>query len=218
MSLIIKDLFYTYPKTKIPVINSLSAKFEEGTISAVTGANGCGKTTFVKNIVGILKPDSGEILIDGVNLAGQSIAQIAKKIGCVFQNPSSQIFCLSVADEVAYGLKNQGLLKEQIDYRVDYYLEYFELYKHKNDFPFDLSQGEKQRLVLAAVLAMQPKYIILDEPTTGLDRYRSQLLGKYLQKISNDGCGIIFVSHDTAFVKRYAQNHYKMENGIFGVV
>lgn len=190
------------------ILQDFSAEFPVGEITAVTGKNGTGKTTLAKLIVGILKPQSGKILVDGENISGESLAQRGMRIGYVMQNPERQIFSETVVEEMRYGLKNLNLPEEEIQGRVDAYLEFFGLSHHKESFPFILSHGEKQRLVLAAILAMKPKYLILDEPTASLDQKRKTVLGEYLKKMD---CGIIVISHDKAFINTYCTNTIKME-------
>jgi energy-coupling factor transport system ATP-binding protein len=142
-----------------------------------------------------------------------SLAEIGRQVACVFQNPAQQVFCTTVEEEVAFGLKNMGLDREEIETRISSYLEYFELTEYRKTFPQSLSQGEKQRLMLAAVLAMHPRFLILDEPTTGLDIYRRKLLGDYLLRIREDGYGVIIISHQFKFIDTYADRVLHLEEG-----
>jgi len=212
MSLNIHQLGYTYPGSRKAILHNVNIDFRSGEIVALTGDNGCGKTTLTKLLVGILKPKEGCICLDGNDIALMSLAEIGRRVGYVFQNPSQQIFCPTVEDEIAYGLKNMGLGGEEIEKRISYYLDYFELSTYRQTFPLSLSQGEKQRLMLAAILAMHPRYVILDEPTTGLDIYRRKLLGDYLLRIKTDGYGVIFVSHQSKFMETYADRIIRIEN------
>ncbi len=208
-----QNLSYTYPGSRQEILHDLNLCFRPGEIVALTGDNGCGKTTLIKLLVGILRPNVGRICLGDQDMAALSLAEIGRQIGYVFQNPAQQIFCTSVEKEIAYGLKNMGLAREEIASRVSYYLDYFELSAYRQTFPLSLSQGEKQRLMLAAVLAMQPHYVILDEPTTGLDIYRRQLLGDYLLQLKKDGYGVIFVSHQVQFIESYADRVIGLEDG-----
>jgi len=220
MTLKAENITFSYnskgKKTKVsnPVLAHFSAEFEREQIVAVTGPNGCGKTTFGKVLIGILKQQEGIVRIDGINTKEMNLTQIGKKVGYAMQNPMQQIFCASVTDEVEYGLKNLDLPIEEIVTRRDYYLSYFQIEQYKDQFPFLLSQGEKQRLVLAAVLAMRPNYLILDEPTASLDSYRKKLLGEYLRRIVGElRCGIILISHDRAFISKYTDREINMQAG-----
>lgn len=208
MSLQVKNLTFEYKRSNKKVLDNFSAEFPFGAITAVTGRNGTGKTTLAKLITGILKPDSGSISVDGEDITGYSLAERGRLIGYVMQNPERQIFSTTVEEEMRYGLLNLGLSEDEIEKRVDEYLKLFEIDHHRNSFPFAMSHGEKQRLVLAAILAMKPGYLILDEPTASLDYKRKELLGKYLKKIE---CGVIIISHDRAFIKEYCTGVVEME-------
>ncbi len=206
-------LCYTYPGHKKEILHDLTVVFRSGEITALTGDNGCGKTTLTKLLTGMLRPRQGCVCIDGNDIAAMSLAEIGRQVAYVFQNPSQQIFCTTVEDEIAYGLNNMKLDRAEIERRISFYLDYFEMAAYRRTFPQSLSQGEKQRLMLAAILAMHPRYVILDEPTTGLDVYRRKLLGDYLLRIKEDGYGVIFVSHQDKFIATYADRVLCMENG-----
>lgn len=206
MSLEVKGITFRYDPKLPAVLDDFSAGFERGEIAAILGANGAGKTTLSKVIMGILKPEKGSIFIDGQCMDGFSLAQRGRAIGYVMQNPARQIFSATVREEMEYGLANLGLEPEEIVKKSEEFLSLFDLTGYEDMFPFHLSHGEKQRLVLAAVLSMEPKYLLLDEPTSGLDRKRKQQLGAYLQKVCREkGCGIMVISHDLRFVEQYAQ-------------
>lgn len=208
-----KNLGYTYPGNRQAVLQEINLCFQAGEIVAIVGDNGCGKTTLTKLLVGILKPGTGRICLSGNDIGKMSLAEIGRQIGYVFQDPSQQIFCASVEDEIVYGLSNLGLEREEIERRINYYLDYFELSGYRKIFPQSLSQGEKQRLMLVAILAMHPRYVILDEPTTGLDPYRRKLLGDCLLRIKADGYGVIFASHQAKFIETYADKVIRLEDG-----
>ena len=131
-------------------------------------------------------------------------------MGCVFQDPSRQLFCATLDEEVRYGLVNMGLPEDEIRRRADRYIGFFRLQHRRDAFPGLLSQGEKQRAVLAAVLAMGPRYIVLDEPTSGLDTEAREDLGNALKELSAEGCGIMFVSHERSFIDRFADREWVM--------
>ncbi|MGI6257004.1 MAG: energy-coupling factor ABC transporter ATP-binding protein [Anaerovoracaceae bacterium] len=200
MSLQVKGISFGYPGEKNKVIENFSSAFSSDKITGLVGPNGSGKTTLARIIMGILRPEEGMILLDGKDLATDTLAQRGKKLGYVMQNPARQIFSATVEEEMEYGLRNLGLPEEEISRRREKYLDYFQISHHRKSFPYTLSHGEKQRLVLAAILAMEPSYLILDEPTASLDRQRSALLGKYLAGLSS---GIIVISHDEGFVEEY---------------
>jgi len=207
----VENITYQYPDACARVISGFSACFEGGEITAVRGRNGCGKTTLSKLMVGILRPAEGRVLIDGADIRSQDLFEIGQKAGYVFQNPNSQLFCDTVYNEVAYGLINQGLDNALISEKAGYYLGYFGLSQHRDDYPGNLSLGEKQRLALAAVLALGTDYLVLDEPTTGLDIYRRRELGGILCKLRQDtGCGIVLISHEPDFIAKFSDRELVM--------
>ncbi len=210
MSLEIKDLTFTYDKKNkeaAPLIKDFSAVFPDGRITALTGRNGVGKTTLSRIIMGILTPDSGSIYLGSRDLGPMTLAERGRLIGYVMQNPARQIFSTTVEEEMRYGLENLGLPESEIESRVDIYLDIFGLSDRKDDFPFRMSHGEKQRLVLAAILAMRPEYLILDEPTASLDRKRRSTLGQLLRNLE---CGVMVISHDDEFIAQYCDGNVEM--------
>ena len=207
----VKSVTYSYPMTNIPVLVDFSMQLDRGEIVAVTGRNGCGKTTLTKLLVGILRPTSGRISIDGLDASGMDLFEIGRRAGYVFQNPNRQLFCDTAFNEVAFGLRNLGLDESQTADKAEYYLEYFDLSRYRETYPGKLSFGEKQRLALAAVIALGTNYIILDEPTTGLDARRQRELGELLVKLRRElDCGIVIVSHKADFIARYADRELVM--------
>jgi energy-coupling factor transport system ATP-binding protein len=201
---------FRYRKAGRPVLDHLSAVFPAGAVTAVTGDNGCGKTTLVRLLTGIERPGAGRVLVDGADLRPLSLAEIGRKVGCVFQNPARQLFCTSVREEMAYGLRAQGLDAAEVERRTEQHLGFFGLLGHLDDFPLHLSHGEKQRLMLAVVLAMGPRYLLLDEPTTGLDLPRRRALGEELRALAAGGRGVVIVSHEHAFIAAYADTEVRM--------
>ena len=202
---------YKYPKSTAPVLHGFSARFKRGEITAVTGKNGCGKTTMTKLLVGILRPSDGNVRVDGSDTANMDLFEIGQRIGYVFQNPNRQLFCDSVFNEVAYGLLNMKMDENHVAHEVGQFLELFDLAQYRQTYPGKLSLGEKQRLVLAAVLALGTDYIVLDEPTTGLDVRRQQELCDLLINLRNEkNCGIVVVSHSASFVARCADRELVM--------
>jgi len=201
----VEHVSYKYPTASAPVLAGFSARFERGGISAVTGKNGCGKTTLTKLLVGVLRPTTGIVSIDDVDTTGMDLFEIGQRVGYVFQNPNRQLFCDTVFNEAAYGLRNAGLGDAEINEKTSHYLDYFDLARYRDTYPGLLSLGEKQRLVLAAVLALGTDYLVLDEPTTGLDVRRQRELGKMLSKLRQEhNCGIILASHEKDFISRFA--------------
>ena len=201
----VDNITYKYPLAAAPILSGFSARFERGEIVALMGKNGSGKTTLTKLLVGMLRPLSGSIFIDDLSISDMDLFEIGQRTGYVFQNPNRQLFCDTVYNEVAYGLRNLGLDDALASRKVDYYLDYFDLTRYRGTYPGKLSLGEKQRLALAAVLALGTDYLILDEPTTGLDEHRREDLGHMLLELRQEfNCGIVFVSHEADFIASYA--------------
>lgn len=209
----LSQVTFFYPQKIKPALTRIDLAIEKGEITAIVGPNGSGKTTLTKLMIGVLKPAEGTVNLAGRPIAGYSLAEIGRHVGYVFQNPNLQLFCSTVYEEVGFGLVNQGCEPAAVQERVDFYLDYFELTAYRNAFPLHLSQGEKQRLAIAAVLANEPEFLIMDEPTTGLDAYRKKLLEDHLKKIARLGRGIILVSHDAPFVSRMADRVVSLEDG-----
>lgn len=208
MSLEVKNITFKYKNSDKQLLSNFSASFEYGKITAVAGSNGIGKTTLARIIMGILKPDSGEVILNGMRVNDFSLAERGKRIGYVMQNPSRQIFSETVEEEVKYGLYNLGLSEDEIEKRAEQYLNCFGIADRRSDFPFSMSHGEKQRLVLAAIMAMKPEYLILDEPTASLDMKNKTVLGNLMHELE---CGVVIISHDSEFVERYCDDIIIME-------
>lgn len=212
MSLIVKDLSFSYHQNT-PLLKNISFELRQGECLAITGANGVGKTTLTKLLMGLLQADSGSILIDAKNLQQLRLPQRANYLGYVFQNPTKQLFNPTVFEEVGFALKHKGFDETKIKATVNALLEYFDLTPQIKAFPFTLSQGEKQRLALATTLALNPPYLILDEPTTGLDHQRKENLFHYLCKLTQEKKGILMISHDDDFISQLAHRVLMLEGG-----
>ncbi len=195
------------------IIESLSLDLYHGEFTALTGSNGSGKTTLGKLIMGILKPQKGEVLILGEDALKMTLGQKGQKIGYLFQNPNSQLFATTVYEELSFVMEIKGYKKQMIDEKVHEMLKTFQLEHLKDSFPFILSGGEKQRLALASVLMNHPKYLILDEPTTSLDIKRKAAFSQWIQLLKQQNVGMMVISHDESFVKDHADRVLQLEGG-----
>jgi energy-coupling factor transport system ATP-binding protein len=190
----IQNLTYRYPGNDQDTLRGISAQFQAGEIVALMGANGSGKTTFIRCINGLIQPTSGEVLIDGTPPHGAHLVEVRRKVGMVFQNPDNQIVATTVEREIAFGLENLGIPTIEMKSKVDLILRHFSLTEYRHTPPHLLSGGEKQRLALAAVIVMDPDYLILDEPTSLLDPQARQDLLRFLIHFRKEGMGIILVT------------------------
>ncbi|WP_202906813.1 energy-coupling factor ABC transporter ATP-binding protein [Abyssisolibacter fermentans] len=205
------DVSYAY-KHKQNILENVNLSLENGKFTAIVGANGSGKTTLGKLISGIIKPNLGEIFIDGVSTKKSSLGEIGGKIGYLFQNPEKQIFAHTVYEELAFSMKFKGIDDKTINEKVTLKLNEFGLMHLKDSFPFNLSQGEKQRLAIAAILINDVKYIVMDEPTTGLDIRRKEILSGIMENLKKKGIGFAVISHDDNFIKEHSDKTYVVKN------
>lgn len=209
----VENVSYIYPKSTKKVLNNINLDLYRKDFTAIIGSNGSGKTTLCKLLTGIFKPEKGCVLIDGIDSRKMNLCQCGKKIGYLFQNPDRQIFAPTVEEELAFTLDIKGMGKENIEIEINKMMEIFDLNHLRNRFPFSLSRGEKQRLALAAIFINEPKFLILDEPTTGLDIERIKVLSKMINKLKLRGIGITVISHNEEFVKQHATRIVRMESG-----
>jgi len=206
------DVSFAYKKG-VPVIGGLSLKLYKEQFTAITGLNGSGKTTLGKLMTGILRPQIGRVFVCGRDSTEMKLGEIGQRIGYLFQNPSLQIFAPSVREEISFALELKGESKGEIQEKVSRSLKDFDLSHLADAFPFRLSRGEQQRLAIAAVLINSPGFLILDEPTTGLDMERRRALSKILDGLRNKGIGMAVISHDRAFISRLADRTIRMHGG-----
>ena len=229
MSLIeVKNLVYTYGKGTpfvIHAVNDVSFSVEKGEIIGVIGHTGSGKSTIVQHLNGLIKPESGEILLDGKNIWTEysKISDVRFKVGLVFQYPEYQLFEETVEKDIAFGPKNMGLSDTQISERVKYAAELVGLEDELlGKSPFDLSGGQKRRVAIAGIIAMKPQVLVLDEPTAGLDPAgRESLLSNIKKYRDQTNAAIIIVSHSMEDMAKTADKLLCLSSGkieMFGSV
>ena len=221
MPIELKNVTHTYSEGsafQATAIRDVSLTIEDGEFIAVVGHTGSGKSTLVQHLNGLLKPTGGQILIDGedLNAPGADRRRIRQKVGLVFQYPEYQLFEETVARDIAFGPKNLGLSAEETDARVRRAMAHVHLDydKYAQRSPFELSGGQMRRVAIAGVLAMEPKVLILDEPTAGLDpRGRDRILGMVQELHARGGTTVIMVSHSMDDVARLATRLVVMSRG-----
>ncbi len=195
----VEDVSYTYP-SGVQALNGVSLTIHKGEFVAIMGENGAGKTTLVKHFNGLLRPQEGRIIVDGVDVSQVSVASLSRKVGLVFQNPDDQLFSENVESEISFALNNFGFEKEVVEKRVDWALNLLNLEQYRKSSPFILSGGERKRVALASVLAWDPEIVVLDEPTIGQDYAQKELLRHFLMQLRTQGKTTIIVTHDVEFV------------------
>jgi energy-coupling factor transport system ATP-binding protein len=196
-----------------PVLDGIELIIAPGEFVALIGQNGSGKTTLAKHIVGLLKPTSGQIVINGRDRAKLRPAQTAAEVGYVFQNPDQQIFAPTVLEEVCFGPRNFGIPEKEVESIAAEVLKAVGLEAVSDRDPFLLGKGERQRLAVAGVLALRPRLLILDEPTTGLD-YREQLrMMALINQLNLGGIAILMITHAPWLVAEHARRIIMMGNG-----
>ena len=199
-------------------LNDVSFGIENGEFVGIIGHTGSGKSTLVQHLNGLLKPTSGQVLVDGEDLNGEHVNRRAlrQRIGLVFQYPEYQLFEETVAKDIAFGPKNQGLSAAEIDERVRYAMDcvHLDYQKYAERSPFELSGGQMRRVAIAGVLAMRPSVLILDEPTAGLDpRGRDRILSMLEELHARENVTILMVSHSMDDMARLATRLIVMSDG-----
>lgn len=194
-----EDVSFSYPSSAGPVraLRGVSLQVDAGEMVAVLGANGSGKSTLARLSNGLALPDSGVVTVDGMRTDdGDRVYDVRSRVGLVFQHPDDQIVATSVEDDVAFGPENLGLPRAEIRHRVDAALAAVGLTGLEQREPHQLSGGQKQRLAIAGALAMQPRHIVLDEPTSMLDPVGREEVLSVIGALRTAGHGILLITHD----------------------
>ena len=197
----VEHLAYTYPGMDdmpgVAVFEDMNLKVEEGTFVAVLGTNGCGKSTLAKHFNSILLPTGGKVYVCGINTSDEDrIMAVRRNVGMVFQNPDNQIVANVVEEDVAFGPENLGIASPEIRHRVNKALKQVGMYEYREHAPHLLSGGQKQRVAIAGVIAMEPKCIVLDEPTAMLDpRGRWEVIETIGRLNKEKGITVVLITH-----------------------
>ena len=209
----IKDLWFRYEKNSPWILKGINVAMESGELVGIIGQNGCGKTTLAKHLNGLLKPIKGDVIVHGINTKKKETYELAKYVGYVFQFPDSQIFSKTLFDEVSFGPKNLGFTSEEIKKVVSSSLARVNLRVDLDKNPQSLSSGEKERLAIADILAMMPKILILDEPTSGQDYSTCEIIMKIARELANSGIAVLIISHDMDLVAQWCDRILVMSEG-----
>ena len=204
------DVHASYEAT-LPILKGVSFTIRDGELVAFVGTNGAGKSTTMRLVNGLLKPDAGQVLIDGVPTTELRTSELARRVGFLFQNPDSQICCNSVREELLFGFKALGQAGLEADERVDAIIEEFGF--DADDDPFLLNRGARQLLALASIVVLAPPVVVLDEPTTGLDYRECAKVMDIVRRIHERGTTVIMVCHDMEVVADYATRCIVMSDG-----
>jgi len=215
----VRDLWYRYPGISEPALKGLNLEIEKGEFVLLTGPSGCGKTTFCRCLNGLIPHFyngdlRGEVIINGLSIRENTINKLATHVGLIFQNPDNQIFALTVEKDVAFGLENLGIEKNEMLKHIDWALDRTGLKEMRQRATYELSGGQKQRLAIASILAMKPKIIVLDEPTSFLDPIGAEKIFKVLQALNKeDRITIILIEHRIDLAARYVNRVILFNDG-----
>ncbi len=214
-----RNLSFTYAGSEKPSMENVSISAEKGEFVVLTGPSGCGKTTLCRCLNGLI-PNfysgdlRGDLEVDGINVSEKSTAELATHVGFVFQNPENQLFSLSVERDVAFGLENLGVSREEALKRVNWAMEATGILDLRDKAPYELSGGQQQRAAIAGVLAMRPSILVLDEPTSFLDPKSAEEIIRVIAKLNEElGLTTLLVEHRLDIVPRYANRVIVMDKG-----
>ena len=216
----VENLKYRYPHTKELALNNISFEIEKGEFMGIIGENNAGKSTLCQALMGLV-PNfykgayGGKVVIDNIEIAKTPIWKLCEKVGMVFQNPFNQLTGAkdNVYEEIAFGLQNLGIEREEIHTRVEHVLRLLGIYEYKDRNPFDLSGGQMQRVAIASILAMKPEVIVLDEPTSQLDPQGSEEVFEAVDSLTKAGITVIMVEHKIEKIAAYSDKVMLLHKG-----
>ena len=214
----VENLTYYYPGSTKPALKNVSMEIERGDFIIITGPSGSGKSTLIRTFNGLIPHFykgrfEGRVLVFGVDTRKASVAELSRKVGMVFQDPENQILTLSVEREIAFGLENLGLNPKEIRRRVNESLRSLRIEHLRYRVPFELSIGEQQKVVVAAILAMKPEVLVFDEPTAHMDPFSALVFAEILGELNKQGYTIIVVEHRLDLLVKYANRMVVLKDG-----
>ncbi|TFG97332.1 energy-coupling factor ABC transporter ATP-binding protein [Candidatus Thorarchaeota archaeon] len=206
----INHVFFRYNEFRMEDIN---LNLHVGEQKAIVGLNGSGKTTLFKLLLGLLKPDSGDIFVFDRKVTRDNLWEVRQNIGFLFQNPDDQLFAPTVWEDVAFGPRNLGLSEEEVSERVEWALDRVGMSKFIGRPVNQMSHGQAKRVALAGVIAMRPAILVLDEPFTGLDFKMVQTMIDIIQKLRQEGISILYTTHNRFFIENWSDSVAVIEDG-----
>src|SRR5258705_5564921 len=207
-----EGVWFSYPGRE-PALRGVDVEIGAGEFVALVGQNGSGKTTLAKHFNGLLRPGRGRILVDGQEIAERQTADLASTIGYCYQNPDHQIFATTVAEEIEFGPRNLGVSAEEVVARTGRLLDLVNLRDEAERYPFSLGRGQRQKLAVASVLAMEPRILIVDEPTTGLDWQGGAAMMRLMRELHAGGRTVVIITHDMNIVAEFAERAIVIAGG-----
>lgn len=212
--LTIESLDYQWPGVAKPVISGLNLTIQAGEWVALIGDNGAGKSTLLRLIAGLLKPTGGKVILQGQNIARLKAAQRAPLLGVLFQEAERQIFRNRVRDEIAFGLRHQGVRGDILEQRVAQTLALCELTDVADAHPLDLHAGQRRMVAVASLAAVAPPLLLLDEPSRDFDSYWLGVFTRWLDTCRTQGTTVLAISHDYAFVEKHFPRAIRLADGV----
>lgn len=210
----IRDLHFSYGPGLPEVLKGIDLQVRSGEFVALLGQNGAGKTTLAKHLNGLHHPTSGEVLLSGQPVNKRSLSAVARSVGYCYQNPDHQIFSATVQKEVAFGPSNLGFSPPEVDALVTHALDLVGIEALRNAHPFTLGRGQRQLVAVASILAMDPKVLVIDEPTTGMDRAGAIASMTLLSRWAGEGRTILVITHDMDVVSEFVGRSIVMAGGL----
>lgn len=209
----VEQLSFRYPGAERDALSGIQLEIREGEFAGIIGRNGSGKSTLIKHLNGLERPQKGSLKVLGKEVRAWNRSDLARAVGLVFQNPDHQIFESTVRREIEFGPRTFGFPEEEIRRNTDRAIEVMDLHARSEHDPFQLSKGERQRVAVASVLSVNPRILILDEPTTGLDYTQQRYLMDLLSRLNREGTTVIIVTHALWLVGRYCNYAFCMSQG-----
>ena len=209
----VEDLTHIYPTGQVVAVKDISLEINPGEIVGVIGQNGSGKTTLVKHFIGLLKPTSGKVIVNGRDTAPLRVQQIAANVGYVYQNPNHQLFARTVREELAFGPRNLDLPEDEVNARVEQAVEFFHLEELLELHPYRISFPLRKLVGMASIYTMRPAVFILDEPTTGQDNVTTQTVYRLIKKLRDEGSTVLCVAHDMILLAEVVDRMLVLRDG-----